>query len=91
MLIANQNYSHFPKLQTAEKDVYMLAAELRRLGFSVLTLANLTLREMQEAQDIFCNRLLSQFVYSVQVTSHTYILRVYNTMNSHTSTIHLSH
>ena len=67
LLIANQNYNHkdIQKLQTAEKDVHMLADKLRKLGFSVLTLANLTLREMQEAQDIFCNHLLSQFVYFV--------------------------
>ena len=83
MLIANQNYSHFQKLQTAEEDVRMLAAELRRLGFSVLTLANLTLREMQEAENIFCNRLLSQFVYCIRVTTHTYILRVQHNEFTH--------
>ena len=69
LLIANQDYTHkdIQKLQTAEEDVHMLAAQLRKLGFSVLTLANLTLREMQEAQDIFCSRLLGQFVYSIRV------------------------
>ena len=64
LLIANQDYKNFPKLQTAEEDVKKLAVKLRRLGFNVLTLANLTLREMQEAQDIFCNHLLSQFACS---------------------------
>ena len=61
LLIANQDYKKFQKLQTAEEDVQMLAVELRKLGFNVLTLANLTLKEMQEAEEIFRNRLISQF------------------------------
>ena len=79
LLIANQDYTHkdIEKLQTAEKDVHMLAVELRRLEFHVLTLANLTLREMQEAQDIFCNHLLSQFAYCIQVTLYCYFAYIH--------------
>ena len=60
LLIANQDYSHYQKLQMAEEDVKKLARELRILGFNVLTLANLTSREMQEAEAVFCHHLLSQ-------------------------------
>lgn len=82
LLIANQDYKKFQKLQTAEEDVQMLAVELRKLGFSVLTLANLTLREMGVAQEIFCNRLISQFACYATSLSHPCFM--YITINSFT-------
>jgi hypothetical protein len=57
LLIANQDYTHVTPLKTAKEEIQRIGERLRHLGFKVVTLVNLSLTEMQDAENIFCKHL----------------------------------
>ena len=59
LLIANQHYKkkEYAALGTPEQDVKQLCKRLRQFGFNVLSLSDLSLSQMQKAENLF-NRML---------------------------------
>ncbi|XP_010894828.1 mucosa-associated lymphoid tissue lymphoma translocation protein 1 isoform X2 [Esox lucius] len=64
LLIGNLNYSHHPDLMAPTMDVHELANLLQQLGFRVLSLLDLTRKEMLAAIDKFL-LLLDKGVYAL--------------------------
>ncbi|XP_010894829.1 mucosa-associated lymphoid tissue lymphoma translocation protein 1 isoform X3 [Esox lucius] len=64
LLIGNLNYSHHPDLMAPTMDVHELANLLQQLGFRVLSLLDLTRKEMLAAIDKFL-LLLDKGVYDL--------------------------
>lgn len=68
LLIATEEYDHLSKLITPSNDALSLARILKKLGFHVFTLHNLTLVEMRNAISWFYS-LLPANAYGKNLTS----------------------
>lgn len=58
LLIANENYDNQGILKSPKNDVAKVAKILSRLGFHTICLADLTLIQMKNAIEIFCDSLI---------------------------------
>ncbi|XP_034946464.1 mucosa-associated lymphoid tissue lymphoma translocation protein 1-like [Chelonus insularis] len=64
LLIANENYDCYEKLNIPRKDVAKLGQLLKEIGFQVICLLNLTIQQMKNAIKIF-KSFLSEGVYGL--------------------------
>ena len=58
LLIANESYDNQETLRTPRNDVALVAKILKGLGFHTICLADLTLIQMKNAIEIFCDSLI---------------------------------